>query len=829
MKNNYPSSKNYRNGLVTIMLLFFGFFANEAEAQSAVANHDTYTWIGVTSSDWTTATNWSILRGTANPGIGTYPGEVVGTDVVFINNSGTPFPAILDGQIIDIARLNVTNAIGGEAGATFTINAGAILNVGNYTLTVGTTNVTQSNNVLLAGGSIVNNGTLNITGKGVGFTSFPSYGINCGNPPVLPTVPREYTYSGTGTLTINLVNANFAGAAAIAVTGNSAAPSPAVAPIPFANNANVTYRIVLNDPEITLNQASTASIQAIRAAGGNNANKMIIGGTGLTYGTVGTPLLGGLINLSGGSSLTIEAGTTLNWNSAAANTFSAISGFSGSTFATNFTNKGTINILGSSARSGMFFSTATALVSTTNPAGVSPIFNINNEGTLNINLNITSGGQAGLTIGNGGGAAASAGVAAVNVNNTGTMNLKNTSVAVGSGFSIFTVTASEAAPLFITNSGTLNLEGSTYNYGLKTTLNNSGILNTNSEFRGFTAVNNNNGGSINFARTAATATTRQVTFTILTETDTSGALGSIYKDSNNNDYAIVAQKFSGGFSLLANALTTTTVPVSGTLTRSTGTGSATIIYSAVSLPAINNAAGNVNNSGIINTDTASNLNILALLSTSATSVLSPGGNTGKGILTVPELPSAAADFLALQGTLKIQANGSATAGVDYDTMQITGLLDVIDINGATLDVTGLYTPAVFTTIDIITTNTTVGSEGAVVGSFASVVGLPAKWTVVINPGLGNKVQLVYDPSLGTDSFKEAQFSYYPNPAKNELNLSAAQNISKVSLFNILGQNVLSETVDANQKQINVSNLQKGVYVMEVTIDNATQSFKIVKQ
>jgi hypothetical protein len=829
MKNNYSSSKNHKTSFVVLLLLFFGLFANNAAAQAVVANHDTYTWTGVTSSDWTNATNWSILRGTANAGIGTYPGEAVGTDVVFINNSGTPFPAILDGQIIDIARLNVTNALGGEAGATFTINAGAILNVGNYTLTVGTTNVTQSNNVLMSGGNIVNNGTLNITGRGVGFTSFPSYGINCGNPPVLPTVPREYTYSGTGTLTINLANANFAGAAAIAVVGASAA-STGVAPIPFANNANVTYRLVLNNPEITLNQASTASIQAIRAAGGNNANKMIIAGTGLTYGTVGTPLIGGLINLGGGASLTIEAGTTLTLNSAATNTFSAISGFSGSTFATNFTNKGTINILGSSARSGMFFSTATALISTNNPAGISPIFNINNESTLNINLNITSGGQAGLTVGNGGGAASSAGVAAVNVNNTGTMTLKNTSIAVGSGFSIFTVTASEAAPLFFTNSGTLNLEGSTYNYGLKTTLNNSGILNTNSEFRSFTAINNNLGGLINFARTAATATTRQVAFTILTETDTSGALGSIYKDSNNNDYAIVAQKFSGGFALVANALSATTVPASGTLTRSTGAGSATIVYTAASLAPLNTATtGNVTNSGIINTDTASNLNILSLLATTATSVLSPGGDSGKGILTIPDFPSASADFLALLGTLKLQASGSATAGVDYDTMQVTGPSDVINVTGATLDVTGLYTPAVFTTIDIITTNTTVGLEGSVVGPFANVVGLPAKWTVVINPGLGNKAQLVYDPNLGTDKFAEAQFSYYPNPTRNELNLTAATTISTVEMFNLLGQKVLGSSVDANQKQLDLSNLPSGVYLMEVTIENNKESFKIMKQ
>lgn len=808
MKNNYISSKNYKTGFVVLLLLFCGLFTNEVAGQPpALTVNDTFVWTGITSSDWATATNWTVIRGTTTPGNNNYPGEIGTIDVVYINKSDTPFAAILDAQVIDIARLLVNNNFGAETGATFTINAGAILNVGN----VGT----QSNNVLLNGGNIVNNGTLNIKAIGIGFSNFPSIGINCGNPSILPTVPREYSYSGSGTLTIDLPLANFAGAAAIAVTGNSAA---VVTP---TNGVNATYKIILNNPEITFNQATLLSIQAIRGAGGNNANKLIIGGTGLTIGTVGTPSIGGLINLGGGASVTVEAGTTLTLNSAIANPNSAIGGFSSNTNATNVTNKGTINILGASARSGMGFSTGSSATAS--------VYNINNEGTLNINLNAVTGGHSGLTISNGGGGAANAG-SVVNVTNSGTMTLKNRSTAAGTGFAIFTVTAGEAPRLVITNSGTLNLEGSTYNYGLKTTINNTGVLNTNSEFRSFSAINNNLGGSINFARTAATATTRQVNFTILTDTDISGSLGSIYRDSNSNDYAIVAQKFSGGTSILANVLSTATVPAAGTLTRiSTGTGSATIVYTAAGLAPLNNAAtGNVTNSGIINTDTASNLNILSLLATTATSVLSPGGDTGKGILTIPDLPSAAADLLALNGTLKIQASGNTTAGVDYDAMQITGSLDVIDISGATLDGTGLYTPAAFTTLDIITTNTTVGSEGAVVGSFASVI-LPAKWAVVNTGGLGGKIRLVYDPNLGTDKFSNFKFSVYPNPTSSELNVSAAKTISKVEMFNLLGQKVQTNTVNATQKQLSISNLQSGVYLMEVTIDNAKQAFKIVKQ
>jgi hypothetical protein len=806
MKNNYSSSQNYKRGLVLLLLLLCGLFSNEAVAQPpALTANDTFIWTGTVSSDWINPGNWTILRGTTTPGNNTYPGEIGAIDVVYVNKSDTPFPAILDNQVIDIARLLVNNNFGAETGATFTINAGAILNVGN----VGT----QSNNVLLNGGNIVNNGTLNIKAIGVGFTSFPSIGINCGNPSILPTVPREYTYSGSGTLTIDLPLANFAGAAAIAVTGNSGST---VTP---TNGVNATYRMVLNNPEITFNQATALSIQVIRGAGGNNANKLIIAGTGVTLGTVGTPSIGALVNLGGGASVTIEAGTTLTLNSAIANLNNAIGGFSASANPTNFTNKGTINILGASARSGMFFSTGASATAS--------VYNINNEGTLNVNLNAAgTTGHGGFTIGNGGGGSANAG-SVVNLNNTGTMTLKNTSTAVGTGFPIFTVTAGEAPRLIINNSSVLNLEGSTYAYGLKTTLNNTGILNTNSELRNFTAINNNLGGSLNFVRNAATATTKQFNFTIVTDTDTSGSLGNVYRDANNNDFAIVAQKFSGGFGLVTNALSNVVVVPTGTLTRVVGTtGSATIAYTAVSPSASNGgASGNVANAGTINTDTASNLNIVSLLSTAATGVLSPGGDSGKGVLTIPTLPSAAAFSLTLNGTLKIQASGSATAGVDYDAMQMTGVDDFIDVSLATLDLTGLYTPAAITSIDIITS----GANGGVVGNFASVVGKPLGWSVVYTGGLGGKVQLTFDPGLGTDKFSNFEFTAYPNPTTDLLNLSAAKTISRVELFSILGQRVQSEMVNDTQKQLNISNLQSGIYLMEVTIDDAKESFKIIKQ
>jgi hypothetical protein len=837
MKTNLLSTSKNKRGFVILILLFSGLFANKAAAQAASTTNDTFIWKGTNSSEWAEPDNWTIIRRTATPGNNNYPGEIGTTDLVIVNKSDTPFPAKLkDGQAFDIARLQVTNTFGGEAGATFTIDEGATLYVGNIT--------TQSNHVSLNGGNVVNNGTLYIRAFGVGISGFPVYGISCGNPAVLPAVPTQYGYSGTGSLTIEMPNANFGVSAAFAVLGNNNPVSNGANPPVFTTapetTANATYKFVLNNPTITFNQRAPTvrpnialpSIYAIRAGGGNNANKMIISGTGFTIDAIDEltaerkPGNGGLISIGGGTSLTIDDGTTLTLNSAITNYYAAIGGFAATTFPTNFTNKGTINIAGGSTRSGMAFSTGgpgTPAKPAPSPASV---YNINNEGTLNINLNVETPGAAGFFIGNGGGDNANPD-SVVNVTNSGTMTLKNTSTIVGAGSSIFTLNASQAPKLVFTNSGTMTLEGSTYNYGLKTTMNNSGILNSNNELRAFSAVNNNVGGSINFVKNAATAITRQVSFTVA-GTATSGSIGSIFRDSNNNDYVIVEQKFSGetAITLRANTLSSVTVPPTGTLTRVSGGGSETIVYTAVSLPAINNALGNTTNSGTINTGAALNLNIInALSATAETSVLSPGGNATNGLMAFGEVTG---DALSLMGTLKMQASGSTTAGIDFDAINFTGQSDIIDISQTTLDLTGIYTPTSKLTIDIITTNTTPSVEGAISGTFASVIA-PKGWTVNITEGFGSKVQLVFDPALTTAQFAQAKFSYYPNPTKNQLNVTAAKTINKVELYNVLGQNVLTSIVNATQKQVDISTLKTGIYMMEVTIENTKQSFKIVKE
>lgn len=86
----------------------------------------------------------------------------------------------------------------------------------------------------------------------------------------------------------------------------------------------------------------------------------------------------------------------------------------------------------------------------------------------------------------------------------------------------------------------------------------------------------------------------------------------------------------------------------------------------------------------------------------------------------------------------------------------------------------------------------------------------------------------FDSSLGNESFDSSSFRFYPNPVNDVLNLSYSQNINKVQVINILGQEVKTVTMDANQAQVDMSNLPSGTYLVKVTSDNQVKTVKVIK-
>lgn len=88
----------------------------------------------------------------------------------------------------------------------------------------------------------------------------------------------------------------------------------------------------------------------------------------------------------------------------------------------------------------------------------------------------------------------------------------------------------------------------------------------------------------------------------------------------------------------------------------------------------------------------------------------------------------------------------------------------------------------------------------------------------------------YDPSLlSNSSFENENFRSYPNPVKDVLNLSYNKSISDVSVYNLLGQEVMTKSINANQSQIDMSALTTGTYMVKVTADNQVKTIKVIKE
>ncbi len=80
--------------------------------------------------------------------------------------------------------------------------------------------------------------------------------------------------------------------------------------------------------------------------------------------------------------------------------------------------------------------------------------------------------------------------------------------------------------------------------------------------------------------------------------------------------------------------------------------------------------------------------------------------------------------------------------------------------------------------------------------------------------------------LGVNDVAFQGFNYFI--ANNQLHLSANTSMEKVALYNMLGQQVVSQKLSNTSETIEISGLQSGIYIATVSIDGASKSFKIVK-
>jgi hypothetical protein len=67
---------------------------------------------------------------------------------------------------------------------------------------------------------------------------------------------------------------------------------------------------------------------------------------------------------------------------------------------------------------------------------------------------------------------------------------------------------------------------------------------------------------------------------------------------------------------------------------------------------------------------------------------------------------------------------------------------------------------------------------------------------------------------------------YPNPANSLVRVNASSTIERVRMINALGQVVISENGTSQNHAMNVSQLDNGLYMVEVTTAKGTSTSKL---
>jgi hypothetical protein len=75
--------------------------------------------------------------------------------------------------------------------------------------------------------------------------------------------------------------------------------------------------------------------------------------------------------------------------------------------------------------------------------------------------------------------------------------------------------------------------------------------------------------------------------------------------------------------------------------------------------------------------------------------------------------------------------------------------------------------------------------------------------------------------------ENASFNVYPNPVKNELNITSNTSLKNIKIVNTVGQEILNENVSGNHYKINTSSYIKGIYFVQIESEKGKTTKKFV--
>lgn len=89
--------------------------------------------------------------------------------------------------------------------------------------------------------------------------------------------------------------------------------------------------------------------------------------------------------------------------------------------------------------------------------------------------------------------------------------------------------------------------------------------------------------------------------------------------------------------------------------------------------------------------------------------------------------------------------------------------------------------------------------------------------------------VVVDGNLSIASNDIDRLNYHFNPQTQNLTISASEAFSNISIYNVLGQEVINKNLSSTSEVINLSSLKNGIYIANATANGQTATFKLIKR
>ncbi len=82
-------------------------------------------------------------------------------------------------------------------------------------------------------------------------------------------------------------------------------------------------------------------------------------------------------------------------------------------------------------------------------------------------------------------------------------------------------------------------------------------------------------------------------------------------------------------------------------------------------------------------------------------------------------------------------------------------------------------------------------------------------------------------SISSDELITSSFYFYPNPVLDSFTIQTEHNITKIEVYNMLGQKLINKNYNLTNS-VDISMLSEGTYIVKVIVNNKKQQFKIIK-